>query len=176
MAFVAGNGEIAAADDRGVLERMARALDFLRVARVELQLAHGAVSLDELHADDAGASLENELLDQRGFVHGKKVDGGLAPCDHYGAALGGACKPPDALALLIGQGARQVLGAAVASRIVLDALSVGLVIVWRLRTCDEGPAQHCEHARKHGKGSEGLHGKGANWLTIPSQPALKAVS
>lgn len=101
MAFVAGNGEIAAADDRGALERMARALDFLRVARVELQLAHGAVSLDELHADDAAASIEDELLDQGGFVHGEGSDCGLAPFDDNDAALDSACKPSEPLALLM---------------------------------------------------------------------------
>ena len=72
LTFVAGDSEIAAADDRGLLESMACALDFLRVARVELKLAHSAISLDELHADDAAAGLKDELLDGGGFVHGRK--------------------------------------------------------------------------------------------------------
>ena len=80
---------------------MAGAFDLPRVARVELQLAHGAVSFDELHADDAAASIEDELLDQGGFVHGEGSDCGLAPFDDNDAALGSACKPLKPLALLM---------------------------------------------------------------------------
>jgi hypothetical protein len=50
---------------------VASALDFLGVARVELERARRAVSLEELHADDAGASVTNELADDGGFVHGE---------------------------------------------------------------------------------------------------------
>jgi hypothetical protein len=72
LAFVASNGEVAAADDAGLFQRVASALDFLRVARVELQGTERAVSFEELHADDAGASGENESFDLGGFVHGKE--------------------------------------------------------------------------------------------------------
>ena len=85
LAFLASNGEITAANDAGGLERMARTLDLLRVAGVELQGALLAVGLDEADADDAGASLEDELLDERGFVHGRE-DGGLSPCDEHSGA------------------------------------------------------------------------------------------
>ena len=46
---------------------MAGAFHFLRVTRVELQLAHGAIGLDEFDADDGAASIEDETLDDVGF-------------------------------------------------------------------------------------------------------------
>ena len=79
MAFLAGNGEVTTANDAGDFERMACALDFLRVAGVELQGALLSVGLDKLHADDRGACVENELLDEGGLVHGDE-GGGLSPC------------------------------------------------------------------------------------------------
>lgn len=42
---------------------MARALNLLRVAGVELQFAQGAINFDELYADDAAASIKNEAFD-----------------------------------------------------------------------------------------------------------------
>jgi len=62
---------------------MARAFDLLRVTRVELQGTGLAVGFDELHADDRSACVEDELLDEGGFVHGDE-DSGLSPCviDH----------------------------------------------------------------------------------------------
>ena len=64
--------EITAADDIGFCSGRAGPLDFLPVARVELNAAHHAISLVELHADDAGASVGDEFLDEGGLVHGKK--------------------------------------------------------------------------------------------------------
>ena len=46
---------------------MACAFHFLRVAGVELKLAHGAIGLDEFDADDGAASIEDETLDDIGF-------------------------------------------------------------------------------------------------------------
>ena len=71
----------------------------------------------------------------------------------------------------MGNGARQVLKATVSLRMVLNALSVGLVVIWLLGIGHIGPGQDGEHARKRGKSKEGLHGKEANQLTIESQPA-----
>lgn len=52
----------------------ASAFDFLAVAGVELKGAESAVSFDELYGNDAGACIENELLDEGGSVH----EGGIA--------------------------------------------------------------------------------------------------
>ena len=62
MAFIAGNSKITTTDDAGLLESMTSAFDFLGVTRVELKLAHTAVKLDELHADNAAASIKDEAL------------------------------------------------------------------------------------------------------------------
>ena len=51
LPFVAGNGEISATDDAGLLQRVASALDFLGVARVELQGTERAVDLNDFHAE-----------------------------------------------------------------------------------------------------------------------------
>jgi len=79
LAFFAGNGEVTAADNGRVLGGSASALDLPRVARIELKLADGAVSLEELNRNDGGTSVENELTDDFGFglrkqnsCHGKK--------------------------------------------------------------------------------------------------------
>ncbi len=66
------NGEIAATDNRRLFDGSASALDFLAIARVELKAANRAISLDKLHADNAAASLEDELLDEGGFVHERR--------------------------------------------------------------------------------------------------------
>jgi len=79
LAFVAGNGEVTAADDAGLLAGSASAFDFLRVAGVELQGTWGAVSLEELHADDRGTSGTNEFADLVGFVHGERSGCRLSP-------------------------------------------------------------------------------------------------
>ena len=49
--------------------------------------------------------------------------------------------------------------ATVAFWMELDAGLIGLPISLRHWLGHIGPAQNCEHARKHGKGSEGLHGQ-----------------
>ena len=49
----------------------------------------------------------------------------------------------------------------------LVSLTVGLRLVLRRA----GPCQRGEHAAENGNGSEVLHERGANQLTIPSQPA-----
>ena len=62
--------EITAADDSGFRSGLASPLDFLAVTRVELDGTKAAVKLDELHADDAAASVGDEFFDKGGLVHG----------------------------------------------------------------------------------------------------------
>ena len=75
LAFEPGNGEIPTADDIGLLAGAASAFNFAGILRVKLQGAQGAISLEELHADDAGASVENELANLSGLVHGEEERG-----------------------------------------------------------------------------------------------------
>ena len=63
---------------------MASAFDFLRVAGVELKLAHGAIGLDEFDADDGAASIEDEALDDVGF--GLGLEHGCSEQDGEGRA------------------------------------------------------------------------------------------
>ena len=72
FAVFLGHAKVPAADDGGVFGGVASALDFAGVARVELESAEGAVSLDEAHRDDRGAGAKNERADGFGFVHGKR--------------------------------------------------------------------------------------------------------
>jgi len=78
FAFEPGNGEVPAADDIGLLAGAASAFNFAGIFRVELQGAQGAISLEELHADDAGASVKNELANLSGLVHGEEEGGKLS--------------------------------------------------------------------------------------------------
>jgi hypothetical protein len=85
LTFFTSNGEVTAADNARSLKSMTRAFDFLGVARVELQLAKAAISLAELHRDDAAASALDETLDKGSLVgssedgcHGKKKREALA--------------------------------------------------------------------------------------------------
>ena len=71
--------EIPAANDIGLCSRRAGSLDFLAIARVELDGAHHAIGFVELHADDAAASVGDEFLDEGGLVHGKKQRGRRGP-------------------------------------------------------------------------------------------------
>lgn len=64
--------EIPAADDGSLRSRRAGPFDFLLVAGVELDGAKAAVKLDKSNADDAAASVGDELADEGGFVHGKE--------------------------------------------------------------------------------------------------------
>ena len=64
--------EITAANDVGLRSGLASPLDFLAITGVELDGTEAAVKLDELHADDAAASVGDEFLDEGGLVHGKK--------------------------------------------------------------------------------------------------------
>ena len=75
FAFEPGNGEIPAADDIRLLAGTASAFNFAGILRVELQGAQGAISLEELHADDRRASVENELANLCGLVHGEEEGG-----------------------------------------------------------------------------------------------------
>jgi len=68
----ASNGEITATNNTGLLDGSASALDFLAIARVELKAANRAISFDKLYAHDAGASVEDELLNESGFVHERR--------------------------------------------------------------------------------------------------------
>ena len=70
LAFVAGDGKVTAADDRRLGTGLASAFDFLAVARVEAERADGTVLLDKFYAHDGRASIEDELADEGGFVHG----------------------------------------------------------------------------------------------------------
>ena len=70
LAFVASNGKVTAADDGGLGAGFASAFDFLAVARIEAERADRAILLDELYANDGGASIEDELADEGGFIHG----------------------------------------------------------------------------------------------------------
>lgn len=58
-----------------------------------------------------------------------------------------------------------------ALRVELCAGLVGLIVGLRLVLRRAGPCQRGEHAAENGNGSEVLHERGANQLTIPSQPA-----
>jgi len=100
FAFITGNGEVAAANDAGLLQSVASALDFLRITRIELQGTGLAIGFDELHADDAGASSEDESFDLGGFVHGEKESEALASL-HHDCAFGCVCPALEPLALLI---------------------------------------------------------------------------
>lgn len=71
--------EIPAANDIGLCSRRAGSLDFLAIARVKLDGAHHTISFVKLHADDAAASVFDELEDEGGFVHGKKQRGASRP-------------------------------------------------------------------------------------------------
>ena len=64
--------EVPAAHDIGFCSRRAGSLDFLAVAGIELDGAHHTISFVKLHADDAAASVGDELEDEGGLVHGKK--------------------------------------------------------------------------------------------------------
>ena len=87
--------EITAADDSGFRSGLASPLDFLAVTRVELNAAHHAISLVELHADDAGASVGDEFLDEGGLVHGKKQRRASRPVRerYHGGHEKGALRP-----------------------------------------------------------------------------------
>lgn len=67
LAFFTSHCKVAAADDAGLLQGVASAFNFLRVAGVELQLADAAIGLDEFNADDAAACVADEALDNVGF-------------------------------------------------------------------------------------------------------------
>ena len=64
--------EITAAHDIGFCSRRAGSFNFLAVAGIELDGAHHTISFVKLHADDAAASVFDELEDEGGLVHGKK--------------------------------------------------------------------------------------------------------
>ena len=64
--------EVTAAHDIGLCSRGASSFDFLAVAGIELDGAHHAISFVELHADNAAASVFDELEDEGGLVHGEK--------------------------------------------------------------------------------------------------------
>ena len=64
--------EIPAADDGSLRRGRASSFDLLLVAGIELDGAKAAVKLDKSNADDAAASVGDELADEGGFVHGKK--------------------------------------------------------------------------------------------------------
>jgi hypothetical protein len=82
--FFTSNGKITAADDAGLLQGVASAFHFLRVAGVELQAAEAAVSLDELNGDNAGFSIVDEALDDVGF--GLGLEHGCSEQDGEGRA------------------------------------------------------------------------------------------
>ena len=79
LAFLAGNSEVTAANNGRLLARSASAFDFAGILGVELKLTESAISLDKLHTDDVRTSVEDELLDAGGFVHGGRGSGTRAP-------------------------------------------------------------------------------------------------
>ena len=62
--------EITAAHNIGFCSGKASPFDFLAIAGVELDGTEAAVKLDELHADDAAASVGDEFFNKGGLVHG----------------------------------------------------------------------------------------------------------
>jgi len=72
FACSAGNAKVTATDDAGLLDGSARTFDFLAIAGIELKATNGTISFDELNADDAGASVKDELLNESGFVHERR--------------------------------------------------------------------------------------------------------
>lgn len=64
LPFLAGDGEVSAADDGRIGGGLAGAFDFLGVAGIELKLTESAISLAEFHRDDGGASIKDEAADQ----------------------------------------------------------------------------------------------------------------
>lgn len=87
--------EIPAANDIGLCSRRAGSLDFLAIARVELDGAKAAVKLDELHGNNRGASVGDEFLDEGGLVHGKKQRRASRPVteQYHGWHEKGALRP-----------------------------------------------------------------------------------
>lgn len=71
--------EITAANDGSLRSRRAGPFDFLPVAGVELDAAGGAIQFVEHHADDAAASVGDELLNEGGFVHEEEVEEASLP-------------------------------------------------------------------------------------------------
>ena len=74
FAKTTSNGEIATADDGRIGGGFASALDLAGVAGVEAEGAERAVFLNKFHADDGGASVEDELTDEGGFIHGGNAE------------------------------------------------------------------------------------------------------
>jgi len=72
FACSASNAEVTATDDAGLLDGSASAFDLAGVAGIELEATNGTISFDELHAHNAGASVEDEPLDEGGFVHERR--------------------------------------------------------------------------------------------------------
>lgn len=87
--------EIPAAHDIGLCSRKAGSLDFLAVAGIELDGAHHTISFVKLHADDAAASVFDELEDEGSLVHGKKQRGASRPVKerYHGGYEKGALRP-----------------------------------------------------------------------------------
>ena len=79
LAFFTGDSKITATNNVALLAGGASAFDFAGILGIELKLAESAISLDKLHADDMGTSVEDELLDDGGFVHGRRGSGTRAP-------------------------------------------------------------------------------------------------
>lgn len=84
FAFGAGDGEVTAADHARLGTGSASAFHFLRVTRIEAQLALGAIALDELNADDVGASFGDDALDnfRLEFVANFKDPSGMRESGH----------------------------------------------------------------------------------------------
>ena len=87
--------EVTAAHDIGFCSRRAGSLDFLAVAGIELDGAHHTISFVKLHADDAAASVFDELEDEGGLVHGKKQRRASRPVkeQYHGWHEKGALRP-----------------------------------------------------------------------------------
>ena len=95
LPILAGHCKVAAANDGGIGRGLASAFDFLAVARIELDLAEAAVSLDEFHADDAATSVAKETAHDGGFGCVAEEVGGHGKKGMRGSRLVEAIMPMD---------------------------------------------------------------------------------
>jgi len=95
LPILAGHCKVAAANNGSIGRGLASAFDFLAVARIELDLAEAAVSLDEFHADDAAASVAKEAAHDGGFGCVTEEEGGHGKKGMRGSRLVEAIMPMD---------------------------------------------------------------------------------
>ena len=133
---------------------MTSALNFLRVAGVELQGALLPIGLDELHADDRGACVEDELLDEGGLVHGDE-GGGLSPCVIDHGTTRRLCEASNYQRCLWCNCTRSVREPAVAFRVERHAPAEGCEVVLLLHWQRGQDQQACKREQRQ---HDALHG------------------